>query len=515
MQSIRADSSFSVSSANLRPQAALRAVEPNSEPSPADTSFQISDGRRFEVPTDGSVLSLGRRSNNDVTFDHPRVSRHHAELRFKAGQLQVKDNQSSYKTYLNGLPLAAHKWVAVPAGANLVLGDGGPRLQFGAGQDGVQVQSVAPVPAKPEPVARQSAATLQPAPAVLLDEPVAIAPPPSPMDVEACWGVTRRTVGWAGDGPHQELVRKGMQAMDRMAPGFRQKLDGLLDQDRRPDVAARYEQLGREQMDIFKHGLLMSVPLDCVESVVGPGSLAKRLALDERMSKIYEESEALQKAEWAQQKDNRNRADDLMGTFVKKLRDNHSSYENVAERVSIEDAALRKMAEKGITPEQVKAWVNDFYHQTGLPVPAEIKFRYLDDRPRYLHESGAINIGGYFDKAICMHELAHRVEFEHPAIAQANKSWVAARCVASGFDPEQPMKLTDLCPTANYDKDEMAQLDSFVSPYVGKIYPHSATEVLSKGIEHFTDSKRMLQLYQQDPEHFFLVLGALETARRP
>ncbi len=446
-----------------------------------------SDGRCLEVPRDGTPINLGRRSCNELVFEHPRVSRQHAQLKHENGRLWVRDRGSSYGTLIDGKPIQPHSWVSVPPEAELTLGQDGPRLSLGSGLP-VSVEPLLLMPSR-WPTAS-----------------------PDPL-ITASADLTRRTVGWsdARPGPHQGQIGQGVEAMDRIAPGFRERLDQLLDPAPDPSRAARIDELSREQMEIYaKNGQLMAMPL----ARLSPQERSRREALDGRVSEIQDEGEVLRKHERTRESSNLLRAEELATAFLKKLREANSHGENVAgQAVSFDQAALDKLAEKKISPEQVRGWVNDFFHQTGLPVPRSIKFRYLDDRPRYMHESGVVNIGSYFDKRICLHELAHRVEFVHPELSQTHKGWVAARSQASGNAPGQLARMTDLCPAGKYEPSEMAQEDHFINPYVGKVYGDQATEVLSTGLEHFSDGKRLLQLYRQDPEQFFLVLGALETAR--
>jgi hypothetical protein len=49
----------------------------------------------------------------------------------------------------------------------------------------------------------------------------------------------------------------------------------------------------------------------------------------------------------------------------------------------------------------------------------------------------------------------------------------------------------------------------FARKYTGRTYP-DATEIVSTGIERFADPNRMLDLFQQDPEHFEFILRMLQ-----
>ena len=85
-----------------------------------------------------------------------------------------------------------------------------------------------------------------------------------------------------------------------------------------------------------------------------------------------------------------------------------------------------------------------------------------------------------------------------------------------------------------YAQRESVLADSFISPYVGRPYKQrtsvdrtpanqmpknlkpgqeydSATEVISMGVEHFSDPESMFRLYQADPEHFYMILSLTRT----
>jgi pSer/pThr/pTyr-binding forkhead associated (FHA) protein len=68
------------------------------------------------------IVRLGRAADNDVIIDADTVSRHHAELRWQAGQWFVYDLGSTNGTTVAGAPVSADP-VLLPAGATLRLGD--------------------------------------------------------------------------------------------------------------------------------------------------------------------------------------------------------------------------------------------------------------------------------------------------------------------------------------------------------------------------------------------------------
>ena len=104
------------------------------------------------------------------------------------------------------------------------------------------------------------------------------------------------------------------------------------------------------------------------------------------------------------------------------------------------------------------------------------------------------------------HEYAHFMEYENPQLAFASRKFIEDQATSS-----EPARLKDITGDPNYRDHEMAFPGNFIHPYVGKIYGPAGegTEVISMGVEQFTDPKRMSEFYRQYPEHFNFILGAI------
>jgi hypothetical protein len=66
-----------------------------------ETAFLIIDGRKV-FPLNSLVINIGRRLENQLVIDDPRVSRTHAQLRAIKGRYVVFDLNSTGGTYVNG-----------------------------------------------------------------------------------------------------------------------------------------------------------------------------------------------------------------------------------------------------------------------------------------------------------------------------------------------------------------------------------------------------------------------------
>lgn len=68
---------------------------------PAPRAFLILDGQRT-VPLTQAIVGLGRRLDNHVILDDPRISRAHAQLRLRFGRYVLYDLGSTGGTFVNG-----------------------------------------------------------------------------------------------------------------------------------------------------------------------------------------------------------------------------------------------------------------------------------------------------------------------------------------------------------------------------------------------------------------------------
>jgi hypothetical protein len=75
--------------------------EPDASPELPPSAFLVVDGVRI-FPLDQPVVNIGRRPDNHLVLDDPRVSRTHAQLRLVRGRFVIFDLDSRGGTWVNG-----------------------------------------------------------------------------------------------------------------------------------------------------------------------------------------------------------------------------------------------------------------------------------------------------------------------------------------------------------------------------------------------------------------------------
>lgn len=160
--------------------------------------------------------------------------------------------------------------------------------------------------------------------------------------------------------------------------------------------------------------------------------------------------------------------------------------------------------------EQFKADAAEFYQLTGGKL-AKVRFnveRGTRASADGIHSAGkgVINVVGKFSKRTLFHEMAHHLEAD-PIAKQLSKAFIIKR-----RNSDKTQTLRKLTGNRGYDSSERAWPDDFLDPYVGKEYPDGITEVLSMGVERFSDPVSLARAVAKDPEHISLVLGYAATA---
>ena len=80
---------------------------PAGPPSQSRTRLLLATGGGTHViPLESTQLTIGRGLNNDVILEDTRVSRHHAQLRYRARRFWLSDLGSTNGTFINGEQVA-------------------------------------------------------------------------------------------------------------------------------------------------------------------------------------------------------------------------------------------------------------------------------------------------------------------------------------------------------------------------------------------------------------------------
>lgn len=74
----------------------------------AELVMQTANGVH-SFPLEANMLTIGRGLNNDIVLEDPRISRQHAQLRFKSRRFLISDQGSTNGTYVNGNPVTTEQ----------------------------------------------------------------------------------------------------------------------------------------------------------------------------------------------------------------------------------------------------------------------------------------------------------------------------------------------------------------------------------------------------------------------
>ncbi len=95
-------------SSHLGGHTQMMSIDSGPRPAPSQPSATLilyTDQGEHRIPLAASVLNLGRALNNDVILEDSRVSREHAQIRYRARRFWVNDLHSTNGTFVNGDPV--------------------------------------------------------------------------------------------------------------------------------------------------------------------------------------------------------------------------------------------------------------------------------------------------------------------------------------------------------------------------------------------------------------------------
>ncbi len=101
-----ADSGGNIESTQVIP------AKPAGAPRPAAISAELlmqTVQGTHSFPLDSNLVTIGRGLNNDIVLEDPRISRQHAQVRFKSRRFLIADQGSTNGTYVNGTPVTTEQ----------------------------------------------------------------------------------------------------------------------------------------------------------------------------------------------------------------------------------------------------------------------------------------------------------------------------------------------------------------------------------------------------------------------
>jgi cell division septation protein DedD len=137
-----------------------------------------------------------------------------------------------------------------------------------------------------------------------------------------------------------------------------------------------------------------------------------------------------------------------------------------------------------------------------LPAKAQVGFKKGGKRACYREDLKSVMISSSHSPSIAVHEMGHWLEHNNPAVGQAARDFLASRTKG-----EYPQKLSKLTGKKGFKSHEVAKADKFEHPYMGKIYPHGATEIISMGLEYF--HRNPAGFAKKDPDYFKFMWNTL------
>jgi hypothetical protein len=200
-------------------------------------------------------------------------------------------------------------------------------------------------------------------------------------------------------------------------------------------------------------------------------------------------------------------AEKTVNDFKQRIINDHGLKREQAEAIANAIKLPTKWEQKAPT---LKEDVIEFMQLSGGGGSETLKKIQLGAKRAYADQSNQlIKLSDATDRRALFHEMAHHIEFSNQAIAYTSKGWVESR--ATG----EARPLSELSNTGKYRQSEVAIPDKFITPYVGKVYKgYPATEVVSTGVERFSDPFRLVGFAKTDPDHFAYTVGVL-ASRKP
>lgn len=126
------------------------------------------------------------------------------------------------------------------------------------------------------------------------------------------------------------------------------------------------------------------------------------------------------------------------------------------------------------------------------------------DGTRAYFDDDKIHVSDSSWKKTVIHETGHWVEKHDKSAAALAQGFIKVRTQGETLRP-----LAQVIPGSSYDADEITRADKFWHAYTGRKYSHSATEVVSMGLEHMY--KDPVKFAKRDPMHFDVTFAIMHN----
>ncbi|GHG84644.1 DUF4157 domain-containing protein [Comamonas sp. JC664] len=343
---------------------------------------------------------------------------------------------------------------------------------------------------------------------------------------------SRQTVGWSGDidtpspnKPHLEFIKSGIDFMESISKGMRGRLDDLLHKVY-PSQAAVVTEINARLQAISEDPIMTKDLGELRKNYEANKAEIERIeALQQDLHLEY--SRLQNNRDWVltavQQRATANQAkaaqvmEELRAALLGSATPEATA---IANAPTLTPEGLKTLSAYGRTEADIRADIAEHYRMTGNSLPANFAITRgsnpADIRAYYEHAGNSINLGNKPSSTLVHHEMSHRIEHVDADVSAASKAFVEARAqrLVQQGQAITTQPLSTLAPNQGYASHEHAYDGGFIDKYVGKVYNNSpATEVVTMGLERFNRPGAMAQLYRQDPEHFFYVLGVIQRTR--
>lgn len=163
---------------------------------------------------------------------------------------------------------------------------------------------------------------------------------------------------------------------------------------------------------------------------------------------------------------------------------------------------VKRVLNGSFRKDEIDPWLIDLFQIVGNKAS---NLKYVEDikdrRSQADISMKTMLVGTEFTQRSLYHEVGHFVE-RNLGVGPQSQDFIKQRATGD------ITKLSTLTGNDDY-KLEIAYPDTFIHPYVGKVYYSNDTEVVSMGLQHFTEPKELFNLKAIDSDHLYFTLGVL------